>query len=442
MKIHLWENTKLAYIYLLKWVFLSLLAGILGTIIVHSFKFLLSGITYFLLSHPVPQPVYAVFGALFTGGIIYKLQPDASGEGIPSYIQGIRFREGSLPLSVTLFKYLSSLATLSTFGNGGVVGPVGRVSAGVMSFVSSGLRKIGFRLEDIHTASICGMAAAVGAIFHTSIGGGIFAVEIIQRKSMGYKDLFPAILSSSTAVFLSKAFGLGTFYSIRVPDAFMDVRMIGWLLALSALAGICGGFYTRLYAFIRQLIKREKGRVLIKVIAGSAIASGIAWAINPELLGVSTGLIQAIITGDIPSLSGRLTTAVPIGWVLVIMLICKALCNCITVGSGMSAGFTGPAAIIGMLLGASFTYFLNIGQSSPTFYAFIAGGFSGMLASSMNIPLAAAVMTIEIFGLQYGLPAGLAAIVGFQINRHFTIYDYAVTGAGVSYGKTEISGSS
>ncbi len=288
------ENTKLAYIYLLKWVFLSLLAGILGTIIVHSFKFLLSGITHFLLSHPVPQPVYAVFGALFTGGIIYKMQPDASGEGIPSYIQGIRFKEGSLPLSVTLFKYLSSLATLSTFGNGGVVGPVGRVSAGVMSFVSSGLRKIGFRLEDIRTASICGMAAAVGAIFHTSIGGGIFAVEIVQRKSMGYQDLFPAILSSSTAVFLSKAFGLGTFYSIRVPDVFMDVRMIGWLLVLSALAGICGGFYTRLYAFIRQLIKREKGRVLIKVVIGSAIASGIAWAINPELLGVSTGLIQAI----------------------------------------------------------------------------------------------------------------------------------------------------
>ena len=35
----------------------------------------------FLLKYPVPLPVYAVFGALITGGIIYKLQPEASGEG-------------------------------------------------------------------------------------------------------------------------------------------------------------------------------------------------------------------------------------------------------------------------------------------------------------------------------------------------------------------------
>ncbi len=50
----------------------------------------------------------------------------------------------------------------------------------------------------------------------------------------------------------------------------------------------------------------------------------------------------------------------------------------------------------------------------------------------MNIPLAAAVMTIEIFGLQYSLAAGLAAIIGFQINRYQTIYDFAMGGAGRS----------
>lgn len=430
MSVHISEDEKLSYVYLLKWVFLSLLAGILGSVIVHSFRYLLSEITDFLLSYPIPQPVYAVFGAVFTGGIIYRFQSEASGEGIPSYIQGIRFCEGNLSISVTLFKYCAGLATLSTFGNGGVVGPVGRVSAGILSYISSRLRKLGFTQNDVRTASICGMAAAVGSIFQTAIGGGLFAVEISQRKSMGYRDLFPAILSSSTAVFLSKMFGLKAFYPIQVPDQFMDYKMIGWLLVLAFIVGVVGGLYTRLYALIRRVIKREKGKLIIKMITGSIIASGIAWFVNPELMGTSSGLIHAVISGNTSLLIGRLPPSVPIILILIILLICKALCNCITVGSGMSAGFTGPAVLIGMFLAMAFAHLLHVDHTSPTFYAYIATGFSGILASSMNIPLAAAVMTIEIFGLMFSIPASLAAIIGFQVNRHLTLYDFAIAGSG------------
>ena len=109
------------------------------------------------------------------------------------------------------------------------------------------------------------------------------------------------------------------------------------------------------------------------------------------------------------------------------MLFCKIICNCIIVGSGMNAGFTGPAVISGMLLGAAAANFLNIEYLSPTYYAFLTAGFSGMLASSMNVPLASAVMATEIFGLQYSFPAGLSAIIGFQVMRHYTIYDYALS---------------
>lgn len=91
----------------------------------------------------------------------------------------------------------------------------------------------------------------------------------------------------------------------------------------------------------------------------------------------------------------------------------------------MSAGFTGPSALTGMLLGVSASNFLGVEFASPTYFAFMAAGFSGMLASSMNVPLAAAVLSIEVFGLQYSFPAGVSAIVGFQMMRSSTIYDYA-----------------
>jgi CIC family chloride channel protein len=113
------------------------------------------------------------------------------------------------------------------------------------------------------------------------------------------------------------------------------------------------------------------------------------------------------------------------------MFFAKMLLNCVTVGSGMSAGFTGPAVLLGMLLAFAAAAVLRIPFGSSDFFALLAAGFSGILAAAMNVPLAAAVMTIEIFGLSYSIPAGLAAIIGFQINRYQTLYDYAVAGSGM-----------
>ncbi len=436
-KIKVDSQTKLSYVYLLKWIVLSISAGVVSSLLVRSFTFLVTGLSAFFISFNFPIHLWPAIGAMITGGIIYRFQPHAAGEGMPSYIRGMRIHRGNLLFSVTFFKYWAALATLSTFGNGGIVGPLGRVSAGVMSFIGGKLNgfNIGFNRDDQHTAAICGLAAAVGAIFHTPLGGGIYAIEIIQRDKLAYKDLFPAILSSATAVFVCKAIGWDSFYQFTIIGEFMSFNKIGWLLLLSVLTGLAGGGYTYLYSFVTKVIKRKEGNVFVKVIAGSIVASFIAWAVNPELLGVSKNMITAVLAGDLPILTGRLGFISSTSFILVVMLFCKLLCNCITVGSGMSAGFTGPAAIAGMLLGSAMACYLDIECPSPTYYAFLAAGFSGMLASSMNVPLAAAIMTTEIFGLQYSFPAGLAAVIGFQIMRHSTIYDYALAGAGLTLDK-------
>ena len=49
-----------------------------------------------------------------------------------------------------------------------------------------------------------------------------------------------------------------------------------------------------------------------------------------------------------------------------------------------------------------------------------------MLSSTMNTPIATAVITLELFGFAYSLPAGIASIIGFQVNRSNTLYDFAL----------------
>ncbi len=420
------EDTKKSYIYLVKWIFISILSGIIGVIVVHTFAYLLKKANSVALKTAIPIFLFPLVGAVINGLLIYRIEPGAQGEGIPSYIKALRNNRGILNPKVTIFKYFAGLATLATFGNGGIVGPVGRVSAGITSFIAGKLQKLGFNSEDIRTATISGMAGAVGTIFHSSVGAGIFAVEIIQKDKMGYKDLFPAILSSSSAVYFAKAFNFGSFYKFSVINEFMDLKMIGWLLLVAVSAGLLGGFYTWLYSWIANLLKRESGSILIKVITASIVASALSWLINPYLLGTSSNFMHAILLRDLSILRGNLPSSIPVFITIIVMLLVKAVSNCITVGSGMSAGFTGPAAILGMLLGFAFAEFLGVDNSTSTHYAFIAAGFTGVLASSMNIPIAASVMAIEIFGLYYSLPVGLAAVIGFQITRNKTIYEYAV----------------
>ncbi len=129
--------------------------------------------------------------ALIVGGVVYRFSPDAAGEGIPSYLYALNRGRARFPLRVTLMKFPAAVFTLIGFGSGGVVGPVGRVSAGLVSLIGSRYGDEHLREERSHTAAVCGMAAT---LFHAPIGGGIFAVEIVQRANMRYRDLFPAVL--------------------------------------------------------------------------------------------------------------------------------------------------------------------------------------------------------------------------------------------------------
>ncbi len=437
MKTLISRETRLSYIHLIKWLFISILSGLLGILVVHSFAFIIEKANKIGLLTKLPIFILPLVGAFINGTITYRLEPLARGEGIPSYIKSLKNNGGRFSLRVTLFKYMAALATLASYGNGGIVGPVGRVTAGLSSAIVGKLEEIKlskrkmfssgiFNKTDTRTAAICGMAAVVGTIFHSPIGGGIFAVEIIQKDKMNYKDLFPSILASSSAVFFSKRFGLESFYNFKVIHEFMNINMMVWIFILAVMGGLAGGFYTWLYTNMAKLLKRESGSILIKVLTGSLIAGLLAWIINPGLAGTSSTLLSAILTRNSDILFGNLPRTLPFHLVLLTLFLLKAIGNTITVGSGMSAGFTGPAVIMGMLLGLAFSDFLGVDSSTATHFAFIATGFSSVLASSMNIPIAAAVMSVEIFGLHYSLPATLGAVIGFQITRSRTIYEYAV----------------
>jgi len=427
------KNSKIswdkdAYIYLMQWLFLSISAGLIGCMVMHSFIWLVQKILYSLSTTPIPIYLWPLAGALVVSGIIYRLEPRARGEGIPSFLIGVREHDGYLSSRESLFKFIAALLTLGTLGNGGFLGPGGRVTAGLTSLLRRVIpRKIIPRDEDSLFA-ICGLAAAFGVLFHSPIGGGIFAVEIIQKRNMAYKKLFPSILASTSGVFFSRLFGFQMPIHFPAAQGHMDIRLAGLVVLTALLAGLTGRLFIMLYQRISMLFHRDVLHlphlgIMVRALIGSMLAFGVIYFINPELLGTSQGIFKALLSAEEGLLRGNMPDKVPFFLILLLLMLLKALANCLTVGSGMSAGFAGPAMLIGLLLGAASADLFQIPAHSPEYFALLAAGFAGVFSSTMNTPLATGVLTIEVFGLFYSLPAALASVIGFQINRHNTLYD-------------------
>ncbi len=423
--------------FLIRWAIQAIVAGVGGAVLVRSFEMLLTFLPVYRaqpLLHPVAD---AVMAALVTGFFLYWFAPGAAGEGIPAYLDAIRDRDGSLSFKDTVIKYPAALLALGFWGSGGMVGPVGRVTAGVSQSATLQLQKLFPRLfadhdvENIHyyaptTAAIAGMAAAVAAIFGAPIAGAVFAVEVIQRDQLRYHQLFPAILSSSVAVFLMEIMGWSAPFRVVVTAYAPEALVIVPVVLVGIFSGFVGRAYTALYRFMSDRFRRRHhaGRVP-RLVIGMVGAAVVGLLVHPTVFGTSSRLSMLLSIGDMETLA--------VGWLpaggavlLLVLLLAKMVTNCVTVASGMSAGFTGPAALTGMFVGATVALLLGYEAGGHTYTTLVAAGFAGTLASMMNIPLAASILAMEVFAPTFGVPAGIAAILGFQIARYSTIYDAAL----------------
>jgi len=418
------QDTKASYLFLVKWLIIAFIGGISGTFVAESFYYLLKNFSAFLTDLYIPKFLLPFIGGAIVGNTFYLLEKQASGEGLPSYIRSIDNKYGYLKPKATFFKYIAALFTLSFEGSGGVVGPLCRVSAGFMSIISNFFKKFWFSEEDQKIATICGVSGSMGAILHTPIGGGIFAVEILAQSSMNYNDLFPAILASSFSFIFSKAMGFSPFYKINAPEHFMNIQLVYWLFLISLVSGFIGMFFIYIYKKTSDLFEKIN-RLNIATIIGGGVCSLIA-LINVDTLGTGSELINLLARSDYHLLHRNDFFGKHLVLLFLLLIFLKILATSFTIGSGLSAGFTAPTIFLGILTSLTISHLIGVEPNSPTFYAFIATGISAMLAAVMNVPIASGVIVTEMLGFNYSFPAAWGSIIAFQIARHKTIYRYSI----------------
>jgi len=293
----------------------------------------------------------------------------------------INARLDAVPTKTSLFRGLSSLASISSGASIGREGPMVQLSALSGSLMGRWL----FRSLPLKNSDVVAMAAAAGlaSVYHAPLASAIFVAEIAFGIS-SMQRLIPLIIAAGVAVLTMWSLG---FRSAIYPFSHSQFDLSAGSIALTVLIGLLAGLLgwamigligqsKRLFAPLKSLpLRLGIGGVLVGVLAiGST-----------QILGNGYEVIVRIMAGDF---------LLPM---LLALLLLKMLATAISVGSSAVGGLFTPALLIGALMGEMVALVaaaagLPIGNAE----VFAAVGMGAVLASVSQAPLMAMLMVLEM----------------------------------------------
>jgi CIC family chloride channel protein len=388
------EETRM-YGFLVTRLILSLVIGCLSGAAVFAFE------SMFEAALSVPLPSFVFFGTLVTvfASALIVLIPEIHGTDIDVLYAAAWKKHYSISPTNAVAKYFATLFTV-VVGYGGKIGPLMYVCAGMGTWMS---RTLGLGDRDRRVLFISGMAAACSALLHTPIASALIASEILDRSNIRYTYIFPAMISA--------LFGFITFNVLSGTEAVflepvhavtVDISSLWTIIAASVLVGIVGKVLIKFFDLVGYLM--ETVGTELKPLLGIWIAAMIGLAFGFSWIKPFT--IQEIIAR--PMVASELFTQGG-SYVIAIAFI---------VMSGASVGLVFPSMVFGVFLGKFLAAWLVLNEGMM-----IVVSLSAILAAMLNIPVAAMVLCIELFGVDATIPAMLGSVIGYEIMKYDVIYE-------------------
>ena len=338
--------------------------------------------------------------ALFVSALLVRyLAPDAQGHGTEKVIEAIHRKSGRIPIQVVPVKLAATVITLAAGGSAGKEGPCAQIGAGLSSFFATLLR---FDDRDRVKLVVCGISAGFASVFGTPIAGSIFGVEVLFVGSMMYSVLLPSFVAGITAYQVSAALGVGYFQSpIGAMPPFSESLMLT-VVAAGVFFGLCSVLLIEILKLGAAASKRCRIWSPAKGLLGGGLLAGLALAFSPLYLGLGIPAIEAALRGE--------TTP----WYAFLL---KPIFTSVTLNFGGSGGIVTPIFFIGSAAGSTFAQVFH--QSAPLFASI---GLVSLLAGAANTPIAASILSVELFGPAIAPYATVACVISFLMTGHRSVY--------------------
>ncbi len=226
----------------------------------------------------------------------------------------------------------------------------------------------------------CGAGAGMAAVYNVPLGGALFALEVLLG-TLTLPLVLPALATSAIATAIAWI-ALPTAPTYTIPSYPVSGSQIVWAVIVGPIAGLAAIAWIRLIA--RAHAVRPSGwlRLAAPIVVFTALgAIAVAY---PQLLGNGKPVVQL-------ALVARLSVAL-----LAVLLVLKPLVTAACLGSGAPGGLFTPTLAYGVLLGGLLGQgWSQIWPGAPLGSYAIIGG-AAVLGASMQGPLAAVVLLLEL----------------------------------------------
>jgi CIC family chloride channel protein len=421
--------------YLIKWLFLSTLIGIVAGLSAILFtysidfvtKIALGKFTGYLPPSPVGEgttgilpilrpwilPIVTTVGGLLSGIIVFSLAPEAEGHGTDAAIEAIHHKRGRIRSRIPPVKLVASAITIGTGGSGGREGPTAQMSAGFGSILADWL---GLNVQDRRLAVCVGIGSGIGAIFRAPLGGALMAAEVLYIHDLEVEALIPTLMASIVGYSIYGAFyGYVPIFGNLGSLGFDHPIQLIYYAILGIVCGLGGLLYKWcFYSTVKLFHKMRWPRWVKPGIAGFIV--GCIGLVIPGALHTGYGWVQMTL--------GKTLLGIPL-WVVLLLPFAKILSTSLSIGSGGSGGIFGPGMVIGGFFGACFwrlSYHVFPGMPGDP-ASFVIIGMMALFGGVAHAPLAVMLMVAEMTGnLSLLAPAMVAVAISTAVVGDQTIY--------------------
>jgi chloride channel protein, CIC family len=262
----------------------------------------------------------------------------------------------------------------------------------------------------------CGAGAGMAAAYGVPLGGALFALEVL-RGVLALRLILPALLASIIATAVSWI-ALPNAPTYLIPAYPSSASVVCWAFVSGPIAAVVSVAYIRAIAWADRNKPKGWGRFI-----APTVALGVLGAVSikfPQVLGNGKDIAQLAFTNQVAPL------------LLLTLLLLKPAATVLCLGSGVPGGLFTPSLALGALLGGVLGHAWSWIWPGvpPGLFAVI--GAASVLAATTHGPISAAVLMMELTGLDrsFILPLLLGIVTATVVARTIdprSIYDARFT---------------
>ena len=381
----------------LRWTLTGVLIGGLCGLVGAVFAMAVEGATHLRQHHDFLLYLLPLGGLAIAG--LYRLMKLPLSLGTDEIITTVR-TQGRVPVLMAPAIFLSTTLTHLLGGSAGREGAALQLGGSLGAAVGDLTHP---KADSRRIFELCGMAALFAALFGTPLTAAIFVLEIIEVGRINYRAILPCMVSAVTAALVAKLVGAPEepwflASGLQAVDALSALQALGVGVACAVAAIIfCSAMHVCIKGF-RYAVKND----FLRIALGGVVVVLMSLALGTQ--DYNGGGMHVIFA----ALAGEASPWAP---------LLKLLFTAVTLSAGFKGGEIVPSFFIGSTLGCAAAGLVGM---SPTLGAAL--GLVGVFCGVTNAPLAAMLLSIELFGAEYLPLFGITAAVSFMLSGHFSLY--------------------